>query len=90
MKNEKTEGKAESALRNLGKKIDAFMAELKEAGERIGTEFESRYEELRQSAERLKEEATDKERWREVEASLRRAGKELENAMKTAFARKKK
>ncbi|MCS6972916.1 MAG: hypothetical protein N2044_03410 [Cyclobacteriaceae bacterium] len=90
MKSEKDEGKAEKALKNLGKKIDEFVAELKQAGERMEKEFEDRYEELRKSAEKLRQEATDKERWKEVEESLKRAGKELEHAMKTAFSKRNK
>jgi uncharacterized protein HemX len=90
MKTGNEEGKAEKALKNLGKKIDAFMAELKEAGERMEKEFEARYEELRKSAEKLKQEARDQQRWKEVEESLKRAGRELEHAMKTAFSKRSK
>ncbi len=90
MKTGNGEGKAEKALKSLGKKIDEFMAELRQAGERLEKEFESRYEELHQSAEKLKQEIRDKERWKEVEESLKRAGKELEHAMKTAFSKRKK
>lgn len=86
----KQEGKAEKALKNLGKKIDDFMAELSQAGEKMEKEFESRYEELRNSAEKLKQEISDRERWKEVEESLKRAGKELERAMKAAFAKRNK
>lgn len=83
------EGTADKAFKNFGKKMDQFMAELNEAGEKLSKEFEQKYQDLRQSAEKLKKEANDKERWKEVEASLKKAGQELENAVKAAFRKKK-
>lgn len=88
MAEEQNEGTAEKAFKNFGKKMDQFMAELNEAGEKLNKEFEQKYEELKQSAEKLKKDAKDKERWKEVEASLKKAGQELENAVKAAFKKK--
>ncbi|MDL5048804.1 hypothetical protein QQ054_22585 [Oscillatoria amoena NRMC-F 0135] len=68
--------------------MDQFMAELNEAGEKLNKEFEGKFEELKQAAEKLKKEANDKQRWKEVEASLKKAGAELENAVKAAFKKK--
>lgn len=82
------EGDAESAFKNFGKKVDGFLAELDEAGERLQKEFQARFEELKVSAEKLRKEAENKERWREVEDSLRKAGEEFSNAFKTAFKKK--
>lgn len=87
MENKTEEGKAENLFRNLGKKIDQFMVELNEAGDKLHQEFKEKFDELKDSADKLKSEE-NKERWKEVEESLKRAGKELENAFKTAFKKK--
>lgn len=78
-------GKAEKFFKEFGKKMDQFMVELKEAGTRVETDMQDRYEELKVAAEKLKKEAENKERWKEVEASLKKAGEELNNAVKSAF-----
>jgi vacuolar-type H+-ATPase subunit H len=90
MEKQEDPGKAEKMFTNFGKMVDQFMVELKEAGGRVNKEFEDRFEELKDSAEKLKDEAKNKERWKEVEDSLKRAGKELENAFKTAFKKPSK
>jgi len=82
------QGKNEKTFNNFGKKIDDFMAELNEAGERLQKEFHLKYEELKVSAEKMRNDAENKERWREVEASLKKAGDELGNAFKAAFKKK--
>jgi phosphoglycerate-specific signal transduction histidine kinase len=81
-------GKAEKLFKSFGKRVDQFMVELNEAGGKLSKEFESRYEELKDSAEKLKKEASNKERWKEVEASLKKAGEELNRAAKAAFKKK--
>jgi citrate synthase len=90
MEKQEDSGKAEKMFTSFGKKVDQFMVELNEAGERMHKEFDARFEELKDSAEKLKDEAKNKERWKEVEESLKRAGKELENAFKTAFKKPEK
>jgi hypothetical protein len=89
MEKQEDSGKAENLFKNFGKKVDAFMAELNEAGTRLNKEFESRFEELKDSAEKLKKEAKNKERWKEVEDSLKKAGDELNRAVKAAFKKGK-
>jgi SMC interacting uncharacterized protein involved in chromosome segregation len=86
---ETQEGKAEKNFKNFGKKVDDFVAELNEAAERLQKEFQQKYEELKVAADKAKKEAENKERWREVETSLRKAGDELGNAFKAAFSKKK-
>jgi C4-dicarboxylate-specific signal transduction histidine kinase len=88
MENQQEPGKAENLFKNFGKRVDQFMSELNEAGDRLHKEFEGRFEELRQSAEKLKKEAEDKEKWKEVEASLKRAGEELKQAFNSAFKKR--
>jgi hypothetical protein len=88
MKKKEDSGKAEKLFKNFGKKVDAFMEELNEAGGRLNKEFESRFEELKDSAEKLRDEAKNKERWKEVEQSLKKAGDELNRAVKAAFKKK--
>lgn len=78
-------GKAENFFKEFGKKLDQFVAEVKDAGTRVEVDMQARYEELKVAAEKLKQEAENKERWKEVEAGLKKAGQELENALKSAF-----
>jgi len=85
---ENTEGKAEKFFKDFGKKMDQFLVELKDAGTRVEANMQSKYDELKEAAEKLKKEAENKERWKEVENSLKKAGSELENAFKTAFKKK--
>lgn len=81
-------GKAEKFFKEFGKRLDQFMIELKDAGTRAEAEMQTKYEELKTAAEKIKKEADNKERWKEVENSLKKAGAELENAFKTAFRKK--
>jgi gas vesicle protein len=64
------------------------MAELDEAGERLQKEFREKYDELKATAEKLKNESENKDRWKEVEESLKKAGDELANAFKAAFKKR--
>jgi len=82
------EGKAEKFMKEFGKRLDQFVVEAREASGRLEGEFQQKYEELKAAAERFKNDAENKERWKEVEASLKRAGEELEKAFKTAFKKR--
>jgi phosphoglycerate-specific signal transduction histidine kinase len=82
------EGKAEKLFRDLGKRLDQFASEAQEAGSRMETDFRKKFEELKTSAERLKKETENKERWKEVELALKKAGEELEKAAKAAFGKR--
>ena len=82
------EGKAEKILKDFGKRLDQFYGEAREAGTRVEADLRKKYEELKSSAEKLKTEAKNKERWKEVEVNLKKAGEELENALKAAFRKK--
>ena len=88
MENQTNDGKAEKLFQNFGKRVDQFIQELDEAGSKLNKEFEGKYEELKQAAEKLRKDAKDKDRWKEVEESLKKAGRELENAFKAAFKKK--
>ena len=81
-------GKSEKTFQSFGKKVDHFMVELNEAGERLQKEFNEKYEELKVSAEKLKKESENKDRWDEVEKSLKNAGEELSKAFKAAFKKR--
>jgi uncharacterized protein YicC (UPF0701 family) len=85
---ENQEGQNERMFQSFGKKVDQFMLELNEAGEKLQKEFEQRFEELKQSAEKVKREAESKERWKEVEAKLKKAADELNDAFKAAFKKR--
>ncbi|HEY8933739.1 MAG TPA: hypothetical protein VIM65_00900 [Cyclobacteriaceae bacterium] len=82
------EGKNEKTFKNFGKKVDDFMVELNEAGQKLQKEFHEKFEELKVSAEKLKREAENSERWKEVEESLKKAGDELGKAFKAAFSKR--
>lgn len=81
-------GKNERSDKSFGQKVDDFLLELNEAGERLQKEFEGKFEELKQTAEKLKREAESKERWKEVEANLKKAADELSNAFRAAFRKR--
>ena len=79
------EGKTEKTFKSFGKKVDDFLLELNEAGEKLQKEFEEKFEELQKTAEKLKKEAENNDRWKEVENNLKKAGNELANAFRAAF-----
>ena len=85
---EENDGKAEKFFNEFGKKVDQFILEAKEAGTRIEGDLQKRYEELKVAGEKLKSEVENKERWKEVEVSLKKASDELSNAFKAAFKKK--
>jgi C4-dicarboxylate-specific signal transduction histidine kinase len=82
------QGKAEKGFKNFGKKVDVFVNEFQEATEKLEREFQQKLDELKIAAENLKKEAENKERWQEVEASLKKATDEVANAFKAAFKKK--
>jgi hypothetical protein len=82
------EGKSEKTFKSFGKKVDQFLVELNEAGEKLQKEFEEKFEELKQTGEKLKKEAESNERWKEVENNLKKAADELSNAFKAAFKKR--
>ena len=82
------EGKAEKSFRNFGRKVDGFIQEFQEAADKLEKEFKEKYEELKVSAEKIKKEAENKERWQEVEQNLKKAGDEVANAFRAAFKKK--
>ena len=84
----KEEGKNEKTFKNFGKRVDDFVEELNEAGVKLEKEFREKFEELKVAADRLKKEAENKDRWKEVETSLKKAGEEFSKAFKTAFSKR--
>ncbi len=82
---EKQEGKAEAFFKDFGKKLDQFMGEAKVASAKMEKDLQKKYEELKASAEKIKNDSKNKEKWKEVETSLKKAGEELEKAVKAAF-----
>ena len=85
---ENKEGKNTSFFEDFGKKMDQFLAEVKDASKRMDTDMQKKYEELKVSAEKFKKEASNKERWKEVEDGLKKAGEELEKTVKAAFKKR--
>jgi hypothetical protein len=43
---------------------------------------------LKVAADKISKEAKDKQKWKDIEADLKRAGKEMEEALKSAFKKK--
>lgn len=84
----KEEGKAEKFFKEFGKRLDQFLVEAKDAGTRIEADMQKKFEELKDAGEKLKKEAENKERWKEVEEGLKKAGEELDRAFKAAFKKR--
>ena len=84
------EGRNEKKFKNFGKKVDDFMMDLHEAGDKLQKEFREKFEELKVSAEKMKKEVENKERWKEVEDNLKKAGEEFGKAFEAAFKNKSK
>jgi hypothetical protein len=82
------EGNAEKFFKDFGKKLDQFLVEAKDASTRVEADLQKKYEELKVAAEKIKKEAENKERWKEVEYNLKRASVELERAFKSAFKKR--
>lgn len=83
-----TEGNAEKFFKDFGKKLDRFTVELKDASNRVEADLRSKFDELKVAAEKLRNDAENKKRWKEVEESLKKAAKEMEQAIKNAFGKK--
>jgi phosphoglycerate-specific signal transduction histidine kinase len=62
--------------------------EAKDASTRVESDFKQKFEELKSAGEKLKAEIENKERWKEVETSLKKAGEEFEKAMRAAFTKR--
>jgi hypothetical protein len=82
------EGRNEKKFKNFGKKVDDFMMDLHEAGDKLQKEFREKFEELKATAEKIKKESENNDRWKEVEDSLKKASDELGNAFKAAFKKR--
>ena len=82
------EGKAEKFFKDFGKRLDQFYGEAKQAGTQVEGDLRKKYEELKVAAEKMRNDSSNKERWKEVEESLKKAGQELEKAAKAAFKKK--
>ena len=85
---EKEDGKAEKNFQNFGKQVDGFVNEFQEAAEKLEVEFRQKFEELKVAADRVKKEAENKERWKEVEDNLRKAADEVASAFRAAFRKR--
>ena len=81
----KEQGNAENFFKDFGKKLDQFMVELQDAGNRMEVDLKKKYEELKTAGDNLRKDANNKQRWKEVENSLKKASKEMENAFRAAF-----
>ncbi len=86
----KPEGKAEKMFKNIGKKIDELLGDLKEASNNAEEEYSDRIEELKRNGEKLKEEFSNfrekhQDRIDEVESSLKKAAQDLKKAFDSAF-----
>lgn len=84
----KPEGKVEKILKDLGKKIDELIADLKKVKGEAGVEFNSRVDELKRNRDSLENEfkkLRSDDRWKEVEQNLDNAGKDIRKAFDAAF-----
>lgn len=86
------EGKAENLFKNLGKRIDELLKEIKDAGEKAKNS--ERFEELKRNGETLKKDFEDfrdnnKGIIDDLEKGIDRVGKDLKEAFDKAFKTKK-
>lgn len=85
--------KVEDVLKDLGKKIDQIIADSQLSKIDWRQEIDQRVEEVKKNIDTLensaKEVLGDKERWKEVESSIRTATTEFCDAIETAFRMKK-
>ena len=72
----------------FGKKLDLFLVELKEASKRMDADMQKKYEEIKVSADRLRKEMQNKDRWKEVEEGMKKTGEELEKTIKAAIRKR--
>ena len=72
MEESNQEGSAEKFLRDFGKKFDQFLVEAKDASTRVEADLKKKFEELQVAADKFKNDAENKERWKEVEPSLKK------------------
>lgn len=86
--NDTNEDQSEKTHKSFGQKVDQFIAEFNGASEKLQKEFNEKYEDLKQSAQKLKAESKNKERWKEVEDNLKNAGDDLQKAFQAAFRKK--
>ncbi len=82
------EGKAENLLKNLGKKLDQIVEDLK--GVADDPRYKDRVEELKRNGEKLKDEFDEfkekhKDVFEDVEESFERAGREIKKAFDGTF-----
>jgi hypothetical protein len=84
----KDEGKAEKFFKEFGKRLDQFMVEAKDASTRVEADLQQKMEELKVAAEKIKKEAENKERWKEVEVGLKKAADELDKTFRAAFKKR--
>ena len=81
----KPEGQAEHLFKNLGKKIDELIEDIKKGAQ--DPKYKDRFEELKKNGEKLKNEfqnfkTDNKAVFDDIEESFERAGKEIKNIFK--------
>lgn len=84
----KPEGKAENLFKNLGKKIDQLISDIKKGAE--DPAIKDRYEELKRTGDKLKSEFDHlkddhKDILDKIDSSFEKAGNEIRNAFSSAF-----
>ena len=90
----KPEGSAEKMFKNLGKKIDALVADLNETKKKASEEYAENIEELKRNGETLKGEFQNikenhREQFEKVEKKIKSATDELKHAFESTFSEKK-
>ena len=84
------EGKAENALKNLGKKLDEFVEEIKSMAD--DPKYKSRIDELKRNGEKLKGEFEEfrvkhQDAFDQVEDTFEKAGDQIRKAFDQAFTK---
>jgi uncharacterized coiled-coil DUF342 family protein len=88
---EKTRGKIEELLTELGKKIDELIVEAKDVKDDLRDEIEKKIKDLKDKKEDLEKEINDyknQEKWQEAKEHFFTALHELKKAAESIFSKK--
>ena len=79
------EGNSDKFFKDFNQRLNQFTIELKDAGNRLETDLQKKYEELKAASKKIQDEASDKKNWQTMREGLNKAVKEMEDAFNSVF-----
>ena len=79
------EGNSDKFFKDFNQRLNQFTIELKDAGNRLETDLQKKYEELKAAAKKIQDEASDKKNWQTMREGLNKDVKEMEDAFNSVF-----